>query len=77
MNPAAVVAESSRRPHRDRCPNWNLHEMLALIDAKRDEYMVELDLVDAHDLMDLETSKWTRISERVMAFGYSPCVRDL
>jgi hypothetical protein len=38
--------------------------------------MDEFDVVDTRDLMDPETIKWTRISERVMASGHSPCVRD-
>jgi hypothetical protein len=75
-NPGTFAAKSSRRPRRDRCPNWNLYEMLALVDAKRKEYMDEFDVVDTRDLMDPETIKWTRISERVMASGHSPCVRD-
>jgi hypothetical protein len=48
--------------------------MLALVDAKRDEYMDELDSIDAQDLMDPDVMKWSRISERVMAAGYSPCI---
>jgi hypothetical protein len=27
-------------------------------------------------LMDPDVTKWTRISEKVMVAGYSPCVRD-
>jgi hypothetical protein len=50
--------------------------MLALVDAKREEFMEELDIVDARDLMDPETTKWTHISDRVMAAGFSPCLRD-
>jgi hypothetical protein len=49
--------ESSRRPRRDRGPNWNLQEMLALVDAKRKEYLEELDTVDACDLMDPDVTK--------------------
>jgi hypothetical protein len=68
--------ESSRRPRRDRGPNWNLQEMLALVDANREEYLEELDTMDARDLMDPDVTKWSRISDRVMAAGHSPCVRD-
>jgi hypothetical protein len=49
---------------------------MALVDPKRDEYMDELDSVDACDLMDPDMTKWTRISKKVMATGYSPYVRD-
>jgi hypothetical protein len=50
--------------------------MLALVDAKRDEYFDELETVDARDLMDPDVTKWSRISDKVMARGHSPCVRD-
>jgi hypothetical protein len=40
---------------------------MALVDPKRDEYMDELDSVDACDLMDPDMTKWTRISKKVMA----------
>jgi hypothetical protein len=75
-NPCLADGDLSHRARRDRCPNWTLQEMLALVDAKREEYMDEIDSVDAHDLMDLDMTKWTRISDRVMAAGYSPCLRD-
>jgi hypothetical protein len=50
--------------------------MLALVDAKRDEYMDELDTVDARDLMDPDVTKWKWISDVVMSAGHSPCIRD-
>jgi hypothetical protein len=57
-NASHADGESSRRPRLDHGPNWNLQEMLALVDAKRDEYMDELDTVDARDLMDPDVTKW-------------------
>jgi hypothetical protein len=57
-NASLADGESSRRPRRDRGPNWNLQEMRALIDAKCEEYMDELDTVDARDLMDPDVTKW-------------------
>jgi hypothetical protein len=71
-----VDGDSSRRPRRDCCPNWTLQEMLALVEAKREEYIDELDTINARDLMEPDVTKWTRISEKVMAVGYSPCFRD-
>jgi hypothetical protein len=50
--------------------------MLALVAAKREEFMDELDTVDARDLMDPDVTKWRRISDKVMAAGFSPCWRD-
>ena len=48
--------------------------MLALVDAKRKEYMDEINSVDALDLMVPDMMKWTCISDIVMAAGYSPCL---
>lgn len=50
--------------------------MLALVDAKREEHFEELDTVDARDLMDLDITKWIRISETIMVAGYFPCLHD-
>jgi hypothetical protein len=49
-----------------------MQEMLALVAAKREEYMDEVETVDTRDLMDPNVTKWSRISERVMSAGYSP-----
>lgn len=40
------------KPRHDRRPNWSLPEMLALVDAKCEEFIEELDVVDGWDLMD-------------------------
>lgn len=50
--------------------------MVALVNAKRDEFLEELDVVDGRDLMHSEATKWTRISEKVMAAGFSSHFRD-
>jgi hypothetical protein len=73
---APADGDSSRRPRRDHCPKWTLQETLALVDAKREEYINELDTIDACDLMDPDVTKWTHISEKFMAVGYSPCFHD-
>jgi hypothetical protein len=66
----------SARLRKDRQPNWSPLEMVALIAAKREQYFEELDVVNGHDLMNLDASKWVRISHLVMATGQSPCMRD-
>ena len=50
--------------------------MIALVDAKRDEFLEELDAVDGRDLMDSEVTKWSRISDKIMASGFSTHFRD-
>ena len=49
--------ESSQKARRDRRPNWSINEMIALVDAKRDEFLEELDAVYGRDLMDSEVTK--------------------
>ena len=56
---------SSQKARRDRRPNWSLNEMIALVDAKRDEFLEELDVIDGRDIMDSEVTKWNRISEKI------------
>jgi hypothetical protein len=48
----------------------------ALIAAKRELFLEELDAIDGRDLMNPEASKWIRVSQHVMRAGHSPCMRD-
>ena len=68
--------ETSQKARRDRRPNWSLNEMIALVDAKREEFLEELDTIDRRDLMESEVTKWSRISDKIMAFGFSTHFRD-
>lgn len=68
---SSSTGEPSQKQQRNRGPNWSMHEMLALVNAKRDEFLEELDAVDGRDLMHSEVTKWTRISGKVMAAGFS------
>ena len=68
--------EASQKARRDRRPNWSLNEMIALVDAKREEFLEELDAIDGRDLMDSEVTKWNRISDKIMASGFSTHFRD-
>jgi hypothetical protein len=53
-----------------------VQEILALIAAKRESFLEELDVVDGRDLMNPDASKWICISQEVMRAGFSPCLRD-
>ena len=68
--------ESSQKARRDRRPNWSINKMIALVDTKRDEFLEELDAVDGRDLIDSEVTKWSRISDKIMASGFSTHFRD-
>ena len=68
--------ENSQKARRDRRPNWSLNEMIALVDAKREEFLEELDAIDGRDLMDSEVTKWSRISDKIMSSGFSTHYRD-
>ena len=50
--------------------------MIALVDAKRDEFLEELDAVDGRDLMESEVTKLSRISDKIMASGFFTHFRD-
>jgi hypothetical protein len=50
--------------------------MIALVDVKRDKILEEFDAIDGRDLMDSEVTKWNRISEKIMASGFSTHSRD-
>ena len=68
--------DTSQKARRDRRPNWSLNEMIALVDAKREEFLEELDAIDGRDLMDSEVTKWSRISDKIMSSGFSTHYRD-
>ena len=57
------TSDSQGEAQRDRRPNWSLTEMIALVDAKREEFVDEHDAIDGRDLMDSEVTKWKRISD--------------
>lgn len=66
----------SKCARKDCGPNWSVGEIIALINAKRDLFLEEMDVVDCRDSMHRDASKWIRISIEVMQAGLSPCPRD-
>lgn len=79
--PATVVCSldaggSAKRARKERGPNWNALEVNALIEAKRNLFVHELETVDGRQLMTPDAGKWQRISADVMKEGHSPCHRD-
>ena len=74
--PSAAPAACITTACKDCQPNWSVHEIFALIGAKRELYLEEIDAVDARDFMNPEASKWNRISQQVMGAGHSPCMCD-
>lgn len=69
-------SSQSKRARKDRGPNWLPQEIFALISAKREMFLEELDTIDGRDLMTPETTKWHRVAQCLMRSGYSPCLRD-
>lgn len=59
-------AGPTKRPRKERQPNWNNEEILALIEAKRILNDEETNTPDGQDFMTLDTGKWQRISADVM-----------
>ncbi|KAG0606268.1 hypothetical protein M758_9G127100 [Ceratodon purpureus] len=52
---------------KDRDPNWSKSEILSLIEAKRSEYIEELSVEDARELMCPELGKWGKIAMKMNA----------
>ena len=71
--PTSVPTKHARK---DQGPNWLPQEVMALVNAKREMHLEEMDAVDAQDLMNADSRKWQRVSEKVMKCGLSPCTHD-
>lgn len=52
---------------KDRDPNWSKSEILALIEAKRQEYVEEMSVDDPRELMCPELGKWGKIALKLNA----------
>jgi hypothetical protein len=76
QSPGSAAAPAPTRAQRDRGPNWSTPEVLALVAAKRELYLEELDIPDGWELMRRDSAIWKRISAAVMRAGHSPCPRD-
>jgi hypothetical protein len=61
---------------KDRDPNWNKLEMLALMRAKQAEFIQELECDDPREFMNLEMNKWEKISISVNAGPGICCYRN-
>ena len=57
-------------------PNWNHIEMMALVRAKRHEFLEELDTKDPRELMSNEMMKWERVSLFVNRADGISCFRS-
>ena len=75
-SPAVIQGNPPKHARKDRGPNWLLQEVLALVNAKREMFLEKIDIVDARDLMNPDSSKWQRVSQEVMRCGFSSCPRD-
>lgn len=68
----------SKRPRKERCPNWNVMEVKSLIEGKRDMLLEDMENneKDARRSMASDHKRWQRISNHVMKAGFSSCLRD-
>ena len=69
-----VVASTRRRKEQD--PNWSREDILALVEAKREEYIDEMEVTDVRDLMASELTKWGCIAEKVIAATGGEIIRE-
>lgn len=73
---ATDIGGPSRGGRKERDPNWNMMEMLALVRAKRKEFMEDLEVDDPRTLMQSEGSKWERIALFVNVADGLTCYRS-
>ena len=73
---ASTPSNPPKRAKKDRGPNWLPQEVTALLNAKRDMFIEELETADPCDLMNPDCTKWQRVSKEVMKYGFSLCPRD-
>ena len=52
----------STKKKKERDPNWNRMEILALVQVKQEEFMEELQTDDPRELMNIDITKWERVS---------------
>jgi hypothetical protein len=64
------------RARKERDPNWSRQEILALVRAKRVEFVEELEVDDPRELMSSEMTKWDRIALSVNAAPGIVCYRS-
>jgi hypothetical protein len=57
-----LESSQPKRARKDRGPNWVVQEILALIAAKCESFLEDLDTIDGRDLMNPDATKWNRIS---------------
>jgi hypothetical protein len=64
--PSTSELPSKKRQRKKRGPNWGLQEILALIAVKREEFLERLQVTDAQELFNPETTQWQHVSMSVM-----------
>ena len=72
----AATSSPAKRARKERGPNWNPVEIKSLIEAKRNQFLQELDNKDSRTSMITDATKWQRISAVLKDCGTSPCYRD-
>jgi len=60
------IVNEVRSIQKPRQPNQENHEVVALVEAKRDEHINSLDMVNFKDNFESVTNKWKKISTSVM-----------
>jgi hypothetical protein len=61
----------NQRQRKERQPNWDGPEVMALIHAKQKEHEALQQTGDSHDHMETAIVKWTRVANDVAAAGFS------
>ncbi len=57
-------------------PNWEYEEVMALIQAKQNEYLIGLDMVDSRDQFESASCRWQKIANAMNANGHLSMLRN-
>jgi hypothetical protein len=63
--------DANTRRCKDRQPNWNSPEVMALIHAKEEEHELTKLTTDSREKMDTAMTKWSRIAHDIGKAGFS------
>jgi hypothetical protein len=66
---AADGGGPSRKCRKERASNWSALEILDMVAAKRQEFLEDIEVEDARELMHPEQTKWGKIANKVNEAG--------
>lgn len=68
MKPADVLGQSTKA-RKERASNWSALEVLDMVAAKRQEFLEDIEVEDARELMNPEHTRWGKVASKVNEAG--------